>query len=661
MQQSLSRTELVKQSQFMQKWIEENVIYFSRLYPQARKKDLREILTDIAEKYVDSPRAMIFNDYADDLQIQTDVLTLIDWIDKTKPICAGNGTLFKNQDYVTSPIANIIKKRQTDRKFYQKEQEKYLSNPRGYEYLYYVDMEKEAKVKINAIYGSFGAKTFQLFNVLTAGAVTGTAQSMISATAIGFEAFLSNNAKFKSIDEAIYFFSNVIDHDVYEIDIHVMDMVFDKTIVYNQLMDTFFYPKDKENDEYKTVIMKMLDTCSPEDLTKLYYKNNLYGFIRSSYIHELLIKIYDSQVTFQNPNEVPEELKDMLEELWAYCNDMVFYNHSYVERINRLVNDKRKSVILIDTDSNMINIEPWVQCLNKEVISESITTLSKDDILFVTVNTLAYLITQMIGMLLHKYCKACNVLDREIGRIDMKNEYLYLKMLLADVKKRYSARMRLKKGKLFDPPEDDIKGHDFRKAGASEEIEKYFRQIISDCILGDELKLMEILSRLEALSVDIRKTLLEGSRKYLIRANCKPDISYDDPDSEAAVLAVYTWNTMYPENKVTVPDKFDMIFLDIPNASSIQCYKSKFPKEVQRMTHDIFEGQYKKVFEEKGIRSIVLPNDGSPIPEFIRLFLDINKVETRNISMFSPILTALSLPMQSGSQKYSYFTNVLDI
>ena len=42
-------------------------------------------------------------------------------------------------------------------------------------------------------------------------------------------------------------------------------------------------------------------------------------------------------------------------------------------------------------------------------------------------------------------------------------------------------------GKFVD---NDFKGHDFRKAGASEEIEAYFKGIISDCILGENLDLV---------------------------------------------------------------------------------------------------------------------------------------------------------------------------
>lgn len=650
--------EQAKNSTFIRNWVEENVSHLSRLYPQATDDDLRGILYDIVIENISIPRALIYNDYEDDTQIRTDALTLIDWIDKTHPICAGNGTLFKNQHLVKSPIANIIINRQKIRKHYQAEAKKYMDNPDSYEYNYNNDQQLEAKVKINAIYGSFGAKTFQLFNVLTASSVTGTAQSLISATAIGFEAFLANNAKFKSIDEMIFFVTNVLEEE-YTVDIHKMDMITDKSVVYNRLISTFLTPDIAA--PFNNIINQILNTCTDEELTRLYYKNNLYGFVNSTYIRELLTRIYNKNIPFRNPNVVPEELIDLLNELWSYCNDIVFYNHSFTERINRLVNDLRKSVIIIDTDSNMINIQPWMDTMEKLIYPNMSSTLSKDDTMFESVNILAFLITQMIKKLLLNYCDSCNILPEEAGRVNMKNEFFYSKMLLADVKKRYCARIVLKEGDQFNPPKDDFKGHDFRKAGASEEIESYFKKIVSDCILGDNLDIAGVLSRLSALSDDIRNSLKNGERRYLTRANCKPEVSYDDPESQAAVLAVYVWNTLYPDNQVSVPDKLDMVFVDIPDPSVLVPYEEKYPEETRRIEQDIFNGPYRKVFQEKGIHTIVLPNNGEPIPEFLRPFLDINKVETRNISMFSPILTALSIPMQSGNTTYSYFTNVLDI
>ena len=85
---------VVQKSKFIHKWIEDNVLYFKMLYPQAKEEDLREILVEIAEKYGFNPKAVIVNDYNDDTQINTDLLTLYDWVQNTKPICAGNGTFF---------------------------------------------------------------------------------------------------------------------------------------------------------------------------------------------------------------------------------------------------------------------------------------------------------------------------------------------------------------------------------------------------------------------------------------------------------------------------------------------------------------------------------------------------------------------------------------
>ena len=80
----------------------------------------------------------------------------------------------------------------------------------------------------------------------------------------------------------------------------------------------------------------------------------------------------------------------MLDDVWAYANEFVFYNHAYTERINRLVHYKRRSVIIIDTDSNMINIEPWVNHLKETIWEQSGTSMDYDNKLFASVNVLAF-------------------------------------------------------------------------------------------------------------------------------------------------------------------------------------------------------------------------------------------------------------------------------
>lgn len=121
----ITQVEL-EQSKFIHDWIEDNVIYFKLQYPQAEEKVLRNILTDIAAKYTTNHNAQLHNDYQDDMRVQTDLLKLYDWYYKKKPIAAGNGTFFYNQDIISSPVQRVIEGRQDARKEYQGIRDKYI-------------------------------------------------------------------------------------------------------------------------------------------------------------------------------------------------------------------------------------------------------------------------------------------------------------------------------------------------------------------------------------------------------------------------------------------------------------------------------------------------------------------------------------------------------
>ena len=653
---------VVQKSKFIHKWIEDNVLYFKMLYPQAKEDDLREILVEIAEKYGFNPKAVIVNDYNDDAQINTDLLTLYDWVQNTKPICAGNGTFFKNQDKKTSPIAKVITGRISTRKAYQRKRDEFDQS--SYEYQYYDMMQKEAKIKINSIYGSFGATTFQLYNLYTAAATTGTAQSLISTTAIAFEGFLSDNAKFRSIDEFMIYVGDVIHKTDYVFNYNILPVIRDKELVYERMIHHFL-EDDMVTDQVCEIIWRVLENCNEEQLTRLYYKNNLYSFIDTPLIHDLMLEIFNTATSFRNPNAVPEELKGMLDDVWAYANEFVFYNHAYTERINRLVHYKRRSVIIIDTDSNMINIEPWVNHLQETVWEQSGTSMDYDNKLFASVNVLAFLVTKMVQTLLAKYCKDCNVLDEYAKRVNMKNEFYYARMLLANVKKRYAARTRLQEGieiKVGGKKELDVKGYDFRKAGVNEDISKKLYSILLECIMRPEhIDVSRILSKLDFIEKDIRSSLKDGKRTYLLRMNCKNPRAYSNPDTQGAVLAPTLWNVTFPENEIEIPDKLDIVILNGVKLEELEKYEDKFPNEVDRIRRFIFNGPQKEHFASKGLVYLALPNDGSDIPELFIPFINIDKIITRNIGTFEPVMDALGIPMTSGSKDYKYFGNILNI
>ena len=576
--------EVLLQSRFIHDWVEDNVVYFKLQYPNVDEKVLRKVLLDVAQEHTKNHNAYLHNDYQDDMRINTDLLKLYDWYYKNRPIAAGHGTFFYNQNVKKSPIQNVIDGRIAARKEYQKIRDTYIG-PNGdtssYEYQYFEMMQMEAKVKINAIYGAFGAKTFQLYNIYTASSTTGTAQSLISTTAMAFEAFLNNAVKFKSLGELVTMVGNVLEKDEHNLTIDGLTPITDPEMVYNLWRNQF----ESYSPTYEPVIRNLLRHRSVEDLTRLYYNNNLFAFVENGMIMRRLVRIYDVTTEFRNPNNVPDNIKDDLEFIWEYCREFVFYNHAYTEQINRLKHDPRTRVILIDTDSNVINIKPWVDWTREKVWIRSSSVMNETDMQFSSVNILAYLVTRMARELLDRYANDCNVLPQYHKRLNTKNEFYFPKILLANVKKRYIGSIKLREGKQVNKIE--LKGHDFKKAGVNANIEKELMDIIKRDIIDDPLvNVVQLMTDTAKLENNIRDSIKRRERTYLVRMNCKVARSYAEPYSQGAFTGPILWNLLNPENLIMIPDKCDVVFINIPNERVLdEKLAPKFPKEADSKKH----------------------------------------------------------------------------
>ena len=640
---------------FISDWKNECLGILSQMFPSLTDEQITQVLNDDVEENFKDPMSMLHNDYLDDGQgndiiMKQPLTTIYKFCKVNKPILAGNGTFFYNQDKYSSPIADLIDSRIAERKEAQRTRDTY---PKASEqYVYYEIVQMERKVRVNSIYGSFGAPTFQLYNKYTAASTTGTAQSLISTTAVAFESFIGDNVKFKSFGECIVFMVNII-NEKYElprlnIKSHGIDDVYDR-LVNNFAEDAW------DDESMSDLLMDFLETLTPEQLTNIYYKNNLYEFIKNDDIAEILIQTFNHMNSFNNPNEVPEEISDDMNYLWEYVNEYVFYNYAYTERINRTKNDYRSVVKLIDTDSNLIHVQPWVDFLKELVIPKVSAVHDEDTEMFACVNILAFLVTQMLRKLLDKYCNDCNVLERYWKRVNMKNEFCFSKLLVSNVKKRYVAKIILREGQLMNKTE--IKGHDFKKSGVTEYVSKLMQTIVENRILNvPTVDIPGILSDLSKVETDIISSIKNGQRDFLLRMNCKVPEAYADPYSQGQVLSVLAWNVMFPDNEIMPPDKLDVILMNMPNKESIKDLEKVDKALYDRLIKNIYDGPI-EAFRRRGIVYLAIPNNIEEIPDVVKPYINYDYITSRIIGTFRSILDSLDIPA-IGSNSMSHFSNI---
>ena len=642
------------------------------MYPSLTNDEINSTLDELVNENFIDPKSIIHNDYNDDLTLEQPLSIVYQYCNERKPILAGNGTLFYNQDQVTSPIEEVIVDRMDTRQNYKNQMKETMDKivalgniedltPQGRDkyrqlQILYEDqdrMQNEAKIRINSIYGAFGMPSFLFYNKYTAAATTGTGQSLISATGIAFEGFLGDNALFLNFGECITFMSNIIE-EKYTLPVLDFKIITDYRVVYNRMANNFEYGVFDESI-HGEILKDFLKQCSPSQLTKIYYKNNLFEFVKHPSMMNIITKAFSKVASFNDPNKVPEDIKEDLATLWSYCKEYVYYPHHYNERINRLKNKNRKRVKLVDTDSNLLYVQPWVDFI-EENIDKSVISMSRESLDFACVNTVAYLITNMLKELLAMYCHDAHVLERYWHRINMKNEYCFVKMLFASVKKRYVGKIVLREGKAVTKIE--IKGYDFKKAGVTEFVSEALTSIIKNRIMENEkpADTVGILRDLYSMEKDIETSLKNGERKYLVRMNCKGEKAYKYPYRMGQVLSVLVWNTVNPTNNIMTPDKVDVALTNITKVEDLEPIKYKFPKEYKAL-YDIITNSPLEVFRNKGIKYVAIPNSLDKIPEWLIPLIDYDKITTRTLGTFEPILEALELP-SIKTKELNFFGNI---
>ena len=622
------------------------------MYPELTDKQISKVLDKIIDKNIINPKANLHNNYIHK-SINVDLISVYDWVKKTKPIVSGFGVFFKNQDESLNPAAVMLENFMSLRKEYKNQLKKYKKD--DYEYGTFDRLQGNEKTAANSFYGASGTSTSNFYNLYIASAITSSGQSLISTAEMGFETFLENNAPFNNLEECMFFLSNVIKEKRNFNDNFLENISLKQLMKY--LKKKFFNYKE----EYNYFILNYLSTLSQKDINRIYYKNNLLKFSKLRKIRNMLSYIIESIDTFKNPNEIPKNVKDDLELLWKLYKEFVFFNFSPYNRIKRLKYDERKTVVGSDTDSTIMTIDKWVKFIRHDIINVNDKLINRDktELKFISINILAYIITNMITNVLKKYTKDANIPKRYRHKINMKNEFLFSRIILTQKKKRYISSVRLREGDEIYPEKVDIKGLDFVKSSTKEATEKFFKNLIKEQLLStEEINISNILKELEKLENMIRVSLESGQKDFLIPKLVKELGAYKDPLREMGVRAVIAWNYTYPDNAIELPEHIDIIKVNM-DEDSIERIKQSEPEIYERIIENIYNNSDKKI-KEKGVKVIGLPRNVPKIPNWIIPFIDYNTIINNNLSTFHGVLDSLGIATIKTTED-EYYSNILRI
>ena len=527
---------------------------------------------------------------------------------------------------------------------------------RSYDFLMLDIGQGNEKVVANSFYGASGARTSIFYNKDLAASVTATGQAEISTAMTSFESLLENNVKFYDMDECMHFISNIINKKKYSKDVFVPSDI--ETLSWNKIVDSFY----NKNDINKEILTKIFKNLTKEEMAKIYYVNNMKACMKDfKQINSLLTNLICNTVEFRNPNSVPKEIHEKLKRLWEYIEEFCVYDFPIRNRIERDATQRRKVVVVQDTDSNMLTLNSLMDFMVNNFTGDKIMAKTSDDFDFILVNICCYLLTRYSELFLKRYCKDVNIPKDYHWMIANKNEFYYPILITVDAKKHYLTLTKLQEGKEINPPKIEIHGLDLTKAETSEKTEKFFNDLIKEEIMyAKNINVSNILEKIRQFEMTIEDSLRNGELYYLPLKSVKELGGYKDPYKEQGVKAVYIWNHLFPSMQINLPEKILALKLTLSKYKDYETNKHIIPGEFRDiLENDIFNSD-KIPIAKNGFSIIGLPQNIERIPEWLIPIIDYKKIIEDNVSKFNSILKSLGIIILNSKSTNTHVSNLID-
>lgn len=640
------------------------------------KDKIEAYLNKIIKEKLKNPEVIIHNNYTNN-QANSTVLDMIDLVRKNNLIIGGAGVLYRQHGEKKNVLFGYIAELKMLRNLHKNARKKFEKG----EYMWMMEdiFQGKVKTKTNSLYGVHGYSGFQLYNRYIAEAITNCGRQIICTAVMAFENFLAEGIIFNTESEIYQYIERICREykKKYNSNLDCSIFTFDDidTTVIKRLLSKCGFD---QTDEFIINLQEIISNLSYEEKVMLYYKNNLYEFSKNKFIKDKLKFIIDSIDDFKAPDlDLLKEFPDIIEvikDVWDFYEVFVLYDYPMYDRVRKAMYTDRKAVLYVDTDSNFLALNKWVQFIRHDILQEEFNKPEKVTD-FISVNVLVYYLGNVIHKALHTLCYNMNITEKYADMLVMKNEFYLERILFTMVKKRYISNAILQEGDLLGKGEglSEIKGFDFKKSVTKPFVTEYFTNICSKDIMKDkEINVENIFQKMLLLKKDIEDSMKNGESKYYKQANIQDVDYYKIPYSNQGVRSVIFWNTLCPEYAIELPNDMDIIpTIDLggeknkkgiyKNHKNIEWFKAKYPEEFKKIEKEIYNNP-NPLIAKMALTYIAKPKNADIVlPPWFSDIINTEKVVLDTLKLFYPILESLGMRLLKTNAKTQYMTNIVEL
>lgn len=625
------------------------------------RSKLEMFLNNEIEKIKNRPVCKLRNQYEmKEFDVEADNIT--NTIRENNVSVLGNGMMTYMADEKPALQTKVIIMKKDERKYHKKLMFEALEAGDEPTRIKENELQNKVKSETNSMYGVATMNGSFISNIDCASAITAQGRHLISEVLWSVERLVGANCYFMSLDEYMLYNSKVLekpkpsDELLRYIDFRPSFKDCKNTFLVESLnIDDFTRDFERSPKSYYMFLMNM----GENERMMYYYKNNIYKLIRQNpKIRNIIHRIYMSDVSFQNPYNIPEEIKDDIDRLTELIDCFSFVNIITYKRVEKYTMRKRKAVLISDTDSIMPCLYQFVEfCF--DIIREDIGSVvrnNKTDVRFV--NVIVTILDRFINRVCENYVDSCNGSVKWRKEINFKNELYYSSMVVfSKQKKNYSGICLLQEGREVPESKQLMStGRELTTSAKCRVVSDVIDDIIENDILRpDIIDLKKILRRKTELERRIERDTKNGIMIYGDYNKYKNPEQYKNIFATLTPRVSYIWNELYPQQQIT---EGVGMYVFKTSLRTIRDFDKIEDEEIRMKLKDIIYNVYgerdKVVTDELskyGLAYFAVSEDAPGIPSWVIPFIDIEDIklkQLRSLTQLSP-----SLGFSVGSVKDS--------
>ncbi len=394
----------------------------------------------------------------------------------------------------------------------------------------------------------------------------------------------------------------------------------------------------KFNDDFmRTVINEMIQPVVAEDTDESICKDihsineNILNFVHHIFYSQAKGQGKDYEKMFQTKSGLASSIYHTSRHVENVLrNYKSFFNCFFMTDILpgnsfRLKHMRRRTVVLSDTDSTCFTLDGWVTWLYNG-------DFKINDVSIATTGCVAFMAAQAIINQLAILSKGMNISDDHLNTLAMKNEFLWLVHVPAEVSKHYFAYTVIQEGNVFKEPDIEIKGVHLKNSAVPkfviQDAKDIMKYILSTVANNEKIKFNYVLDRIIKLENNIRESVFKGEPIYLKKSKIKSPEAYALEGIKSPYARHLLWKEVFAPKYGEIPvPPYDVI--KIPTTISSRVAMVNWVNSIEDIE---LQGRLTRWLEEnkKDKLPLIYLNDmyvlGNGIPDEIMRVIDIKRI-----------------------------------